>query len=253
MDASDDRYFFVHVMKTAGFSLVRMIKSELFDKSLVYPTAEDGNALEASMNYDRVRALTPDRLSRIKVFSGHFPFAAMAHMGPNVRTFSLFRDPVARTISHLKHTVQRLPHFRDWTLDAVYRDPEMFQAFYDNLQLRFFAVRDIDTGRTLFEHRPLTRDDVDYALDNVRRLDILGLTEEFDVALGMLQERFGWSFARSVRINQTEAVDLPAGLEERIAEDLELDRVFYEGVLREYAERKRAYLGRAPGASAAVP
>jgi hypothetical protein len=241
--ATDDvRYFFIHVMKTAGFSLMRMILARVCTPEQVYPAREDGDRIGAVLEYARLRSITPERLARIKVFTGHFPYAARAHLG-DVRMFTLLRHPVERTISHLKHTVQQVPAFKGMPLDQVYANEDLRKVFYDNLQLRYFAVRSTE-GKSLFEPTPLGREHIGVALEQLSNVEVIGFTEEFEVFARMLVGTFGWNFRLIPRENQSTEAAVTEGLRERIAGDLKLELEFYEQAKKLYTERKQQFLAR---------
>ena len=104
MTASERKYFFIHVMKTAGATLRWHIRSN-FKRFQVYPFKQvDLNVQDA--NYStRVPDVAADkgRRRRIQVFTGHFPFVAVELLGMELTTITILRDPVERTLSYLRH------------------------------------------------------------------------------------------------------------------------------------------------------
>lgn len=239
-------YFFVHVMKVGGFSLARMIRTEIFSGRELYPHEVDGHALEASISYPTLRNLPEQRRREIRFYSGHFPFAASQTLGSHIRTFALFRDPVERVVSHIKHFKQRTPGYKDRTLEEIYQNPPAFAAYLDNLQLRAFAIDSIAQGGSMFEPTRLSESDIERALDRVDRVDVVGLTEDFADSVRLMATEFGWSFRRPLHINQGLPIEVPDELRERIREDHALDRAFYEKVREKYWARKRDFIARRP-------
>jgi hypothetical protein len=100
------KFFFVHVMKTGGTSLVFPLLRE-FPRDAVYPSAvrdrRHPNDAEPYISIADVSALTAARRADIRVYAGHFPFMVRDLIDGDVTTLTLLRDPVDRTVSLLKH------------------------------------------------------------------------------------------------------------------------------------------------------
>src|SRR5215471_6192155 len=99
------RFFFVHVMKTAGTTFVLQLGSE-FPGSAMYPTGgidwHDPNDVAPYMSVPRLLALPPERRAQIRMYSGHFPYFACEQVDSQLVTLTLLRDPVERVVSMLK-------------------------------------------------------------------------------------------------------------------------------------------------------
>lgn len=64
-------------------------------------------------------AVLPDeRRRRIRVYTGHFPYAAREILGGDIVTVTILRDPVKRTISLLRQFRRKAP----WARRARERD-----------------------------------------------------------------------------------------------------------------------------------
>jgi hypothetical protein len=134
-------------MKTGGTSLVVHLLKE-FRPPEIYPDAElDRKRADDVGPYAALSdlvALTPERREQIRFYSGHFPFVARDLIGPDVQTLTLLREPVARTVSVLKHFKRLRDRYRDLPLEEIYDDPVVFRFFVENHQTKVFSVTAAD-------------------------------------------------------------------------------------------------------------
>src|SRR5262245_49452200 len=111
-DAKPPLGFFVHIMKTGGTSVRWMLLDGVLAPDELYPHKTDGEELEANdlflhhVNPFHVPDAIPSEPGPIKVIAAHYPYLARELMSYPVLTFALFRDPVERVVSHLRH-IQR--------------------------------------------------------------------------------------------------------------------------------------------------
>lgn len=237
-NADDTRYFFVHVMFVPGMPILFPIESTVFERRYLYPNAEDTDVFAAYMDYGYVKRLPDERKRRTKLFSGHLPFAAAPYFGEGLKTFAFFCDPVERAIVHLKDWIATFAPFRGQAAEAIWDDRDAHGAYFDNIQLRFFAITDLEHGNDVFTKMHLDEGSVDQALRAVDRLDFIGLMEDFDASMHALRRQFSWPLPEGKYDAPVRDVAISAVLRERITEDLKLDRAFYEGVRRLYYDRK---------------
>lgn len=238
--ADGRRYFFVHVMFVPGMPILFPIESSVFERRYLYPNAEDTDVFAAYMDYGYVKRLPEERKRRTKLFSGHLPFAAASYFGESLETFAFFCDPVERAIAHLKDWIATFAPFRGRTAEEIWADHEARAAYFDNIQLRFFAITDLEHGNDVFTKMLLDESSVERALRAVDRLDFIGLMEDFDASMHALGKRFSWPLPEGTYEAPVRDVAVSAELRHRITEDLKLDRAFYEGVRRLYYDRKVA-------------
>ena len=233
--AHPQQFFFIHVMKTAGTTFVRQLQEE-FPPESIYPartvdwTSE--HDYDAYINIPRLLALTPTRRAEIRVFTGHFPYMACELVAPGCTTLSVLREPVARTVSVLKHFKRVEARFRDCTLEAIYDDRQIFRFFIENHQTKVFSL--VPSDNEVAINCGLTLDDARYerARASLARVDVLGLTEAYDDFVDETQRRFGWwaqGVDRDIRTNvSTEPWDVEPSFRARIAADNAYDVALYE-------------------------
>jgi hypothetical protein len=252
------RFFFVHVMKTGGTSFVFQMTTN-FAPTEVYPhEALDRRAptdVEPYANVDDLERLTPERRAEICVYTGHLPFVARELIGPDVVTLTLLRDPVARTISVLKHFKRLYARYRDLPLDAIYDDDIVFPHFVRDFQTRVFALElsdhphafagaaDYHSLRSALEAparshaalAPPIRIDtarLARAQQNLDAVDVVGVNEEFGAFVSELRQRFGWwsdGAEYDARANvSSEPWDASDALRARIARESANDQSLYQ-------------------------
>ncbi len=93
------RVFFMHIPKTAGMS-IRLFLGNQYPVSQVMPANDWMELLTSGLN----------DLSGYRLFQGHFGCGLFDLLPPDVRPVVFLREPIARTISHLKH-LRRDPNF----------------------------------------------------------------------------------------------------------------------------------------------
>jgi len=229
------RFFFVHVMKTAGTTFVRQLRRQFPDEAIYPCPGLDWTAptdVEAYINVPRLLAVPPARRAQIQVFTGHFPFMARDLLDPQLVTLTVLREPVARTISILKQCKRREDRFRDATLEEVYDDRRTYRFFVENHQTKVFALAPEDNEVAV--NCGLTIDDARFAraCENLERVDVVGLTERYDDFVGAVRERFGW-WPEGVDLDERANVSggdatVRAEFRERILADNAYDVRFYE-------------------------
>ena len=71
-------FFFVHVMKTGG-TTIRAHVNNTFAPHERYPEGSiDEDLVPAKLSVHRLLALPPERHAEIRIYTGHFPFFAVA-------------------------------------------------------------------------------------------------------------------------------------------------------------------------------
>jgi hypothetical protein len=231
-----ERFFFIHVMKTAGTTLLEQIRSN-FDADEVYPLeGVDGDMRTAYTSLDFLTSLPPDRRRRIRVFAGHFPYVATELMGGGFTTLTVLRDPVERTLSYLG--TRRRKH--GGTLEQIYEDPLRFPLLIRDHQAKVFSLTSADRPQSFMDVIDVDSERLALAKANLARVDVVGLQERFGEMMSELEARFGWRARGVPNRNRGGADRVPVSLRRRIAEDNRADMEFYEFALELYASRQPA-------------
>jgi Sulfotransferase family len=211
-----ERYFFMHIPKTAGMTLYhRLIRCH--GKTL-YPLPPDRGRLDAAADIDHLTRCFATHRSQIRVVVGHFPRCIDEVLGVPLTTFTILRNPVDRTLSFLRRRKQREEN-RDRPIEDLYADPYLLHAW----------IVPYDEGRLEQAKRVLQH-----------RIELFGLQEDFDTFCDELSSRFGWDLGDdSLLANQTSAMDASDELRERIAHDSALDMQLYQ-FAQDLLERRRS-------------
>jgi hypothetical protein len=228
------RFFFVHVMKTAGTTFALHLRAQ-FPAESIYPARgidwDDAADLERYTDASRVLAITPKRRARIEFYTGHFPFMVAGMIDPALTVLTLLREPVARTISVLDHFQRLDDRYRDLDLEAIYDDDHVFHSFVWNHQTAFFARTPTDGEQWIRD--PIAIDDSRFATAkaNLESVDVVGLTEDYPSFVKELRARYGW-WPNGLNLDERANVgsprsDVGAGLLKRISDDNRYDVELY--------------------------
>lgn len=184
---------FVHIRKTAGTTLRRIIRRQ-------HPR---GTVWES--DNETPPRLSPEMFARMRVLQGHFPFGIHARLPRPVSYLTLLRDPIDRALS-VYYFARRRPRSRFH--DLAHRLPvdEFFVAAGPGLvddQTRFLSGCPADPGPG----------DVAAALRNLEeRFTAFGVDERFDESLLLFRRRLGWGSVRYRRENVTRDRPRPGDL-----------------------------------------
>jgi serine O-acetyltransferase len=279
-DAATRRFFFIHLMKTGGTSFAFHLQRQ-FDGSEIYPAKgidrRDEYDIASYVSISRMLRLSPERRAEIRMFTGHFPFVASELLGLDLVTLTLLRHPVDRTISVLKHFKRLSKRYKEFELAQIYEDPFVFAHFVENHQTRMFSVTAADAPEAFGSKMSywatasllgvgVAREDIDVsdvdreraiaaakesmvdesrfalALEQLKKVDVIGFSERYDEFIDELRERFGWwpsGLSTKARANESsEGWSVPDELRARIAHDNAFDVQLYEYAERLVAERR---------------
>ena len=238
---------FLHIHKTAGTTLNRIIESE-YNPFLVYTI--EGKGIEWSINH--FKRLPERRRAALRVVKGHMSFGLHEFL-PSPSTYITFlRDPIERCISSYSYSKGNRfnPFYRRINQENL--DLAQFLAiapWNNNLQCKAVAGIDRREYRPISLFREMTcsaakapdpsvdvwsnQETLRRAQDNLRQyFGFVGLTERFAESLVLLKHLFGWklssysSFRKSRDRPKRETFDpaLLAVVEERN----QFDRALYE-------------------------
>ena len=218
-----DPILFIHIAKTAGTSMRRMLQEE-FGSRRVYPGDHYLRSLPHGMYPPCIDLLRDHaRLPRHDVLVGHFS-AAMADLLPRpYRTATFLREPVQRSLSMLGQ------HSRMWGVPvaALLDDPKFMNGNIADFQTRILGV---DGACNPHEAGSIDDATLARALGRLEALDFVGLTERFVESCALFDARFGTSVSSRIRrdlVNRPDGTELSEHIP-RVAALLDRDRVLYE-------------------------
>ena len=180
------RLFFMHLPKTAGMAL-RLFLGNQYPVDRIMP-ANDWRELLSVEIAD---------LDRYSLFQGHFSCGLMDLLPPDVAPIVFLREPVARTVSHLKH-MRRDPSFSPVgyrlaagrSLDELVRDEYVMKLYCDvqsSLLCNYISGQSILAGLRRDQMAGLEPNpdafpvppDLAVAQESLERFRFVGLVEDF--------------------------------------------------------------------------
>jgi len=220
--AAEEAVIFLHVPKTAGTTLNRLIEWEypLFEMYSVDPVFFTWSA-------SHLRRLSPRRLTKTRMFKGHMVFGLHEILLQPATYIAVLRDPIERVMSAFYYMSSYVLHPKywkfkreQWTLeDFVRRLPR------DNVQCKILAGADYNS--------PCTKETFEQAKENLfKHFSVVGLSERFEESLALMKLRFGWKLQRYSSFNVTRArpkkQDLSKATLDLIATKNSFDLALYE-------------------------
>ena len=180
----------MHIPKTAGTSL-RLILEKNIKKNSIFPNSD---FISRHGGYPVVGELK-NHLSQIKssrVFLGHYPFRWAEKNIPNFQKITFLRDPIDRTISHLRHIKIHQSAFSDKSLEEILTDGHMRRQF-ENLQTRYLVDSDVK-GYIESKH-------LEQAKANLDTFYYVGLSNSFETELKELSGLLGITKVNNIKSN----------------------------------------------------
>jgi hypothetical protein len=183
MRRDDAVIVFLHVVKTAGTTLHRIIEQH-------YQAEEDYSLREPNHQFEDFPKLTTEEKARLRMVRGHMIVGIHEHLSQPATYFTLLREPVERTISYYHH-IRRSPdhHAREAIVSQNMDLREAIRSGVD-LPLANGQTRVLPGGRW---HNQCTPEALGAAKQNLQeRFPVVVLGERFDETLLLLGKAFGW-------------------------------------------------------------
>lgn len=185
---------FVHIPKTGGTTLERLIKRQYEPKSLFLfnRTAE---------SLAQFRKLTEAEKKNIKFLQGHWRFGLHKEFPQPCTYMTILRDPIERVIS-LYHYILRTPE-----------NPAHKEITSKNMSLKEYAssgvtsvdnnqTRLLSTAESVSGYRPCSPEMLESAKKNLQDdFAVVGLMERYNETLILLKRTFNWKTPFYVKAN----------------------------------------------------
>lgn len=184
---SERAIVFLHIPKTAGTTLHRIIERQYRPGELYSPGLTEGHGV------GELAKLSDERRAEIRMFRGHMGFGVDKHLPVPSTYMTILREPIDRVISYY-YFIRRTPgHYLH---DFVTSGESDLKAFIDS---EAHVMTDNAQTRVLSGvwHGPrfggCTDEMLETAKRNLRdRFAVVGLTERFDETLLLMKKAFGW-------------------------------------------------------------
>jgi Sulfotransferase family len=227
MSTQPQRFFFVHVQKAAGTSLVFRLRRQ-FGRARIYPLPSDKGNVAAVIAVEHLRERWQTHRDSLRVITGHFPLCTVELFDDDFTTVTVLREPVERTLSYLRHHQKLTPSDAARPLEEVYEDEFRFRGLIHNHMVKMFSLTLDEMTDGVLTPVEFTRERLERAKENLARVDAVGDSGSFDVFCAELERRFGWHLGESTHVNRTEPVDVSESFRARIADDNAMDVELYE-------------------------
>jgi hypothetical protein len=211
---------FLHIPKTAGTTLNRIIESQ-YNPFAIYTI--DPYGIRATV--ERLKKLSEARRRRFRVVRGHLSYGVHQFLPQGATYITMLRDPVARVLSAYHFVLRRPLNPLHWKLKRERLSLEdCLRVFPDrqNLQCRMIAGvenREIDDERLL-----------ELAKENLTNsFSVVGICERFEESLSLISAKFGWDvpFYENQRVSKNQPLVEPQ-LVHLIRQHNRLDDELYE-------------------------
>jgi hypothetical protein len=230
------KYFFVHIQKAAGTSLIFRLRRH-FGRAAIYPPQSDRGDVASVISVDHLLERWRAQHDTTRVVTGHFPLCTADLLGESFTTLTVLRDPVERTLSYLRHHRQMTPDHAELSLEAIYGDPFRFQGLIHNHMVKMFSLTPSEMTDGLLTFVEFTSSRLERAKERLAHVDVVGVQANFEGFCDTLTQRFGWNLGGLTHVNRSEPVDVSETFRARIAEDNAMDVELYEFALQLIREK----------------
>ncbi len=159
----NDKFFFVHVMKTGGTSFAEIVRQN-FEPQERYPEAclaENANFGRRTASYIHVPTIVSEvneNIAALRMVAGHIPYATRRLFAGTFTTLTVLRHPVARTLSYLKHCRNFHPEHTAMSFEEIYEQAWFNAMFIGNYQTKIFSMtaeEALDESKTAIDTSPI--------------------------------------------------------------------------------------------------
>lgn len=228
--AVGESVIFLHVPKTAGTTLNRLIEWE-------YPVREMYSVDPVLFKWSgaHLRKLPASRLRKIRMFKGHMLFGLHEILPQPATYITVLREPVDRVLSayYFMRTYKLHPLYwkmrrENWTLDDF-----IHRSQRTNVQSKIIAGAEYE--------KPCTEEIAARALANIdQHFSVVGLSERFEESLALMKLRYGWKLSSYSSFNITRSRpkkrDLPQATLDLIVQKNSFDVTLYEVAAKRFEE-----------------
>lgn len=240
--------YFLHIPKTAGTSLNKIIKAQ-FKNNKVYPFA----------TYHQVFTNTKLNLDSFEMVAGHFTMSFVKNFNNPVDTFTVFRNPVSRVISAYNHFMREPEanfEFNYFKKCNIKQALQTYPWLFSNQQIKHLGWNDnilnmprhkipipfsIENWKNFYEN--VNMDKIyKNACENLEKLFLFGFTDRINEFINNIFKKMNWSVPKEIpnqnkaKENQVTEEELNSSVVNIIENINEYDIKFYNYARRRYKE-----------------
>jgi hypothetical protein len=229
--SSAQTLIFLHIPKTAGTTLHQIIDRHYCLEQIYWV-----HATQVAESITAFKNFPEEKRRQFQLIKGHMGFGLHQVMPQPCTYFTLLRDPVKRIISHYYHVLRTPNHYLHQVVTDHQMDLKTFVSSgisleLDNGQTRLIAASNGDEDESI-EFGCATTDLLETAKQHLLNyFSVVGVMEEFDRTLLLLQKKLGWKNIYYARKNTgknktTQKSEIPpdtlAAIQQQNALDIEL-------------------------------
>ncbi|MGB5967759.1 MAG: sulfotransferase family 2 domain-containing protein [Spirulinaceae cyanobacterium] len=233
----EESLLFLHIPKAGGSTLTTILDKQ-YQKQEVYKIRELKD-LDILNNADKKSK------NQFKVITGHFPFGLHEDLLQKCSYITMLREPTERLISlyyYIRSSVEHRLHqqivSKQMTLEEFVSSGILETT--DNCQTRLIS------GQMEVEFGCASQEMLAMAKDNLQKMAVVGILENFDETLVLIKKNLGWQDIFYTKKNITRSrlsqQEIPQSTLKVIEEYSQLDRELYnyaKGILKQQIAKEQ--------------
>lgn len=230
MEKLIDRYFFMHIPKTAGTTFRASLYNQ-FSEHEMFPTKTQlNNKIHKKIyNSDKYLDDLPESVTEnVRLLLGHYTFSAGDVFYKENQYFRLtfLRDPIQRVISNIFHLkyISNPTKYKHLKPEEIFElEPNRFTLAY----IKFF------NGFSVFHNfKNLTQNSFENSIHNLKKFNFIGISEKYAKSIKLVQAMFNWQLGANKHQNinfqaKKERENLDKNFINKLTSVNELDIEFY--------------------------